>query len=139
AAAALLGRALDLWNGPAALAGLPDTDLRDALADRLRRDRAVALEARAERLLRLGRGAEAVSGLDQVLESDPLNEQVAALLVLCLNQAGRARDAVDVYHRTRRRLAEDLGVGPGRALRSALSPRHVPDVIERVPAVPRNR
>ncbi|MCG6498417.1 acetoacetate--CoA ligase [Kitasatospora sp. A2-31] len=26
-----------------------------------------------------------------------------------------------------------------RALRSALSPRHVPDVIERVPAVPRNR
>ncbi|MFE7559390.1 BTAD domain-containing putative transcriptional regulator [Kitasatospora sp. NPDC057500] len=121
AATALLRRALDLWNGPTALAGLPDTGLRDALADRLRRSRAVALEAWAERLLRLGLGAEAVAGLDQALESDPLNEQVAAVLVLCLTQAGRPRDAVDVYHRTRRRLAAELGVGPGSALRSAAS------------------
>ncbi|MFF7455499.1 BTAD domain-containing putative transcriptional regulator [Kitasatospora sp. NPDC008115] len=121
AAAALLGRALDLWNGPTALAGLPDTDLRDALADRLRRGRAVALEAWAERLLRLGLGAEAVAGLDRALESDPLNEQLAAVLVLCLTQAGRPRDAVDAYHRTRRRLAAELGVGPGSALRSAAS------------------
>ncbi|MER7705851.1 BTAD domain-containing putative transcriptional regulator [Kitasatospora sp. NPDC097605] len=121
AAAALLRRALGLWNGPTALAGLPDTELRDALADRLRRDRAGALAAWAERLLRLGLGAEAVSGLDQVLDADPWNEQVAALLVLCLNQAGRPRDAVEVYHRTRRRLAADLGVGAGSALRSAVA------------------
>ncbi|MFE1549993.1 acetoacetate--CoA ligase [Streptomyces sp. NPDC058718] len=36
-------------------------------------------------------------------------------------------------------LDDALRTGITRALRSALSPRHVPDVIERVPAVPRNR
>ncbi|MEU2238191.1 acetoacetate--CoA ligase [Streptomyces sp. NPDC018338] len=36
-------------------------------------------------------------------------------------------------------LDDALRTGIARALRSALSPRHVPDVIERVPAVPRNR
>ncbi|WP_380283782.1 BTAD domain-containing putative transcriptional regulator [Kitasatospora purpeofusca] len=121
AAAGLLRRALDLWHGPAALADLPETDLRDALADRLRKDRALALEAWAERLLRLGLGAAAVSDLDRALESDPWNEPLAALLVLCLNQAGRPWDALNTYHRTRRRLAADLGVGPGAALRSAVS------------------
>ncbi|MFJ7905639.1 acetoacetate--CoA ligase [Kitasatospora sp. NPDC096204] len=36
-------------------------------------------------------------------------------------------------------LDDALRTRIARALRSALSPRHVPDVIERVPAVPRNR
>ncbi|MFI9741543.1 acetoacetate--CoA ligase [Streptomyces sp. NPDC052494] len=36
-------------------------------------------------------------------------------------------------------LDDTLRTSIARALRSALSPRHVPDVIERVPAVPRNR
>ncbi|MFF2952824.1 BTAD domain-containing putative transcriptional regulator [Kitasatospora sp. NPDC057965] len=121
AAAGLLRRALDLWHGPDALADLPETDLRDALADRLRKDRALAQQAWADRLLRLGLGADAVSDLDRALESDPWNEALAALLVLCLNQAGRPWDALNAYHRTRRRLAADLGVGPGVALRSAVS------------------
>ncbi|MER6360481.1 BTAD domain-containing putative transcriptional regulator [Kitasatospora sp. NPDC001527] len=121
AAAGMLRRALDLWHGPTALADLPETDLRDALADRLRKDRALALEAWADRLLRLGRGTDAVSELDRALEGDPWNEPLAALLVLCLNQAGRPWDALNAYHRTRRRLAADLGVGPGVALRSAVS------------------
>ncbi len=121
AAAGLLRRALGLWQGPTALADLPETDLRDALADRLRKDRTLALEAWADRLLRLGLGADAVSELDRALEADPWNEALAAQLVLCLNQSGRSWDALDVYHRTRRRLAADLGVGPGSALRSAVS------------------
>ncbi|MGW3074745.1 MULTISPECIES: acetoacetate--CoA ligase [unclassified Kitasatospora] len=36
-------------------------------------------------------------------------------------------------------LDDALRTRIARALRSALSPRHVPDVIERVPAIPRNR
>ncbi|MGW5418693.1 acetoacetate--CoA ligase [Streptomyces sp. NPDC003943] len=36
-------------------------------------------------------------------------------------------------------LDDALRTSIARALRSALSPRHVPDVIERVPAIPRNR
>jgi acetoacetyl-CoA synthetase len=34
-------------------------------------------------------------------------------------------------------LADELRARLGRALRSALSPRHVPDTIEAVPAIPR--
>ncbi|MFB7473484.1 BTAD domain-containing putative transcriptional regulator [Kitasatospora sp. NPDC056184] len=131
AAAGLLRRALDLWHGPEALADLPETDLRDALADRLRKDRSRALEAWADRLLRLGLGADAVSELDRALESDPWNEPLAALLVLCLNQAGRPWDALNTYHRTRRRLAADLGVGPGSALRSAVSGLHAEEPARR--------
>ncbi|MFF8773984.1 BTAD domain-containing putative transcriptional regulator [Kitasatospora sp. NPDC015120] len=136
AAAGLLRRALDLWHGPAALADLPETDLRDALADRLRKDRALALEAWAERLLRLGQGAEAVSELDHALEAEPWNEPLAALLVLCLSQAGRPWDALNTYHRTRRRLAADLGVGPGAALRSAVSGLLADDPARRPAAAP---
>ncbi|MFD7416394.1 BTAD domain-containing putative transcriptional regulator [Kitasatospora purpeofusca] len=121
AAAGLLRRALSLWQGPAALADLPETDLRDALADRLRKDRTLALEAWADRLLRLGLGADAVPELDRAAEADPWNEALAARLVLCLQQSGRSWDALNAYHRTRRRLAADLGVGPGSALRSAVS------------------
>ncbi|MFD4910870.1 AfsR/SARP family transcriptional regulator [Kitasatospora purpeofusca] len=121
AAAGLLRRALCLWQGPAALADLPETDLRDALADRLRKDRTLALESWADRLLRLGLGADAVPELDRAAEADPWNEALAARLVLCLQQSGRSWDALNAYHRTRRRLAADLGVGPGSALRSAVS------------------
>ncbi|MED7955006.1 AfsR/SARP family transcriptional regulator [Streptomyces sp. BE303] len=120
-AAGLLRRALDLWHGPATLADLPETDLRDVLADRLRQVRTRALEAWSERLLRLGLGPDAAPELDRALEADPWNEPLAALLVLCLRQAGRPCDALTVYHRTRRRLAAELGVGPGRALRSAVA------------------
>ncbi|MFB8235857.1 BTAD domain-containing putative transcriptional regulator [Kitasatospora purpeofusca] len=121
AAAGLLRRALSLWQGPTALADLPETDLRDALADRLRKERTLALEAWADRLLRLGLGADAVPELDRAAEADPWNEALAARLVLCLQQSGRSWDALNAYHRTRRRLAADLGVGPGSALRSAVS------------------
>ncbi|MGW2548177.1 BTAD domain-containing putative transcriptional regulator, partial [Kitasatospora sp. NPDC001574] len=70
-AAGLLRRALDLWHGPAPLADLPETDLRDVLADRLRQVRTRALEAWSERLLRLGLGPDAAPELDRALEADP--------------------------------------------------------------------
>ncbi|MFJ9951196.1 AfsR/SARP family transcriptional regulator [Kitasatospora sp. NPDC091207] len=119
-AAKLLREALDLWHGAAALANLPETDLRHALADRLDRHRTRALECWAERLLRLGRGADAVPELDRATEADGLHEPLAALLVRCLHQAGRFADALTAYHRARRRLTEELGVPPGRALQSAV-------------------
>ncbi|MFE2725394.1 BTAD domain-containing putative transcriptional regulator [Kitasatospora sp. NPDC059327] len=119
-AAKLLREALDLWHGAAALANLPETDLRHAVADRLDRHRTRALECWAERLLRLGRGADAVPELDRATEADGLHEPLAALLVRCLHQAGRFADALTAYHRARRRLTEELGVPPGRALQSAV-------------------
>ncbi|MFJ2780625.1 BTAD domain-containing putative transcriptional regulator [Kitasatospora sp. NPDC087315] len=118
-AAGLLRQALDLWHG-AALANLPDTTLRHALADRLDEGRARALESWAERLLRLGRGADAIPDLDRAVEADGLREPLCALLVRCLHQAGRLSDALAAYRRARRRLTAELGVSPGRTLQSAV-------------------
>ncbi|MER8188085.1 AfsR/SARP family transcriptional regulator [Kitasatospora sp. NPDC094015] len=120
AAAELFGRALELWHG-APLADLPETELRHAFADELERDRRVALEAWAERLLRTGRGATAVPALEPAVRADWLHEPAAALLVRCLHQAGRPADALNVYHRARAGLAEELGAVPGAQLRAAFT------------------
>ncbi|MFI8083835.1 BTAD domain-containing putative transcriptional regulator [Kitasatospora sp. NPDC086009] len=135
AAVKLLREALDLWHGGTALANLPETGLRHAVADRLDRRRTRALECWAERLLRLGRGADAVTDLDRAAEADGLHEPLAALLVRCLHQAGRFADALTAYHRTRRRLAEELGLAPGRALQSAVDDMLTADP-EPTPAAP---
>ncbi|MGW3043759.1 BTAD domain-containing putative transcriptional regulator [Kitasatospora sp. NPDC001159] len=119
-AAALLGEALDLWDGPA-LADLPDTEQRRSLANRLDGVREQALHDRAERLLRTGRGAAALPALEQHLHTDWLQEPTVALLVRCLHQAGRPAEALRLYHRTRAGLAAELGLHPGAALQAALA------------------
>ncbi|MFE9429253.1 BTAD domain-containing putative transcriptional regulator [Kitasatospora sp. NPDC006697] len=119
-AAELLEEALGLWTG-AALADLPDTELRQSLVDRLDAARTTVLTAWAERRLRLGSGAVAVPALEQRVRADGLREPVVALLIRCLHQAGRLSDALAVYHHARERLAAELGVVPGAALQAALA------------------
>ncbi|MFI6845107.1 BTAD domain-containing putative transcriptional regulator [Kitasatospora sp. NPDC050467] len=119
-AAALLRQALGLWRG-AALAGLPATPLRGALADGLDDARTGALTAWARRQLRLGQGHTAVPALEQAVRADGLSEPMTALLMRCLHQSGRSPDALRVYHRSRVRLGEELGVTPGPALQQALA------------------
>ena len=119
AAAVLLKQALDLWYG-VPLADLPDTALCRALGDRLGEARARVLTSWAERQLRLGHGAAAVPALEQYVRGNGLREQAVALLMRCLHQDDRVPDALDVYHRARGRLDEELGIAPGPALREAL-------------------
>ncbi|MDN3359697.1 BTAD domain-containing putative transcriptional regulator [Actinomadura sp. DC4] len=119
-AVAVLEEALGLWNG-SALADLPDTELRAALADRLDGARTRAMRDWAERRLRLGQGPVAIPALEQNLRADGLNEPMAALLMRCLHQAGRTADAVAVHQHTQARLDEDLGVPPGPVLQEALA------------------
>ncbi|MFI6448273.1 BTAD domain-containing putative transcriptional regulator [Kitasatospora sp. NPDC050543] len=119
-AATLLQQALDLWGG-AALADLPDTELRQALAGQLHESWTLVLMAWAERLLRLGSGAVAVPALEQGVRADGLREPLVALLIRCLHQAGRLSDALTTYHQARERLDSELGVTPGPALRAAFA------------------
>lgn len=117
---AILQEALNLWHG-AALADLPDTDLRGVLASRLTQPRVQALEAWAEHQLRLGNGALAIPALDRQVRGDWLHEPSAALLIRCLQQDGRLASAISVYQQVRTGLDKELGILPGHLLQKAFT------------------
>ncbi|QHC22943.1 BTAD domain-containing putative transcriptional regulator [Streptomyces sp. GS7] len=108
-------QALDLFRGEL-LAGLPGPF---AELERLRlTERRVALvQRKLDWQLRLGQHAEAIAELRALAVAQPLNEPVAAMLMRALYRSGRQVDALSVFDRTRRRLADDLGVPPGQLLR----------------------
>ncbi|MFK0290476.1 BTAD domain-containing putative transcriptional regulator [Streptomyces sp. NPDC090442] len=108
-------RALDLFRGEP-LAGLPGPF---AELERLRlAERRTGLVLRKLDLqLRLGRHAETVDELWALAAAQPLDEPVAAMLMRALCLSGRQADALTVFARTRRRLADELGVPPSDLLR----------------------
>jgi DNA-binding SARP family transcriptional activator/tetratricopeptide (TPR) repeat protein len=115
--AGLLRTALGLWHGPA-LAGLSGTwaaRARNAWA----RERADAMVAWAEAELAAGDPAPVLTPLLELAAEDPLAEPVWAALVRVLVAADRTAEALDRYGEIRARLADELGVDPGPALRAA--------------------
>jgi DNA-binding SARP family transcriptional activator len=113
-AAAALAEALALWHGPAFghLAGEPfDTERR-----RLDEERLAARIALVEARLALGEHAESVAELESLAALHPLHEDVTRQLVLALYRTGRQSDAMAVYHRLRRCLADELGQPPSADL-----------------------
>ncbi|MFH8347810.1 AfsR/SARP family transcriptional regulator [Streptomyces sp. NPDC018045] len=143
--AALLREALGLWRGRV-LGGAGDSPLLAAAAERLVEERLAALEHLAAALHTCGRGAEALAPLRSAVEHHPLRESLAAATVRALHDADRQADAIDLYHRTQRLLAQELGVGPGAALSEAYlaiprsrpgagrAPARKAQVTDRVPA-----
>ncbi|MBT2365920.1 winged helix-turn-helix domain-containing protein [Streptomyces sp. ISL-10] len=113
----LCARALDLFRGEP-LAGLPGP-LAELERLRLAERRVTLAQRKADWELRLGRVAEAIAELSALALEEPLNEPVAALLMRALQRGGRRAEAMVVFDRTRRRLADDLGVAPGELLRRA--------------------
>jgi DNA-binding SARP family transcriptional activator len=111
-----LSPALASWRGPAfqEFSGLPWADLEASRLDELR---LAATEMCADSALRLGRAAQLVADLDQLTAEHPLREEGWRLLALALYQSGRQGDALAALRRARARLAEELGVDPGPALR----------------------
>ncbi|GFJ84020.1 AfsR/SARP family transcriptional regulator [Phytohabitans houttuyneae] len=114
-AVAELRAALALWRGPALL-GLVGQSVQ-ASAARLDEQRLAALEHRFELELRLGRHDDLVGDLAELVAAHPLRERLVGLLMLALHRAGRRADALQVYHQLRERLADELGLDPGPALR----------------------
>lgn len=113
----LCSRASDLFRGEP-LAGLPGP-LAELERLRLVERRVVLVRRTADWQLRLGRVAETIAGLSALAREQPLNEQVAALLMRALGHGGRRPEALAVFDRTAGRLAADLGVAPGEPLRWA--------------------
>jgi len=128
AARELVGQALALWRGPA-LADVRRLRFAQAAADRLDEKRAAAVEQAAALDLRLGRPAAAVEPLTTLLADQPLRESAAGTLARALHATGRQADALALLDRTRRHLADELGVDPGPELARAQA-----DVLSGAPA-----
>ncbi|WP_178134958.1 AfsR/SARP family transcriptional regulator [Phytohabitans houttuyneae] len=116
-AADLLGRALRLWQGPP-LADLPLLAGHPKVVALIEQHRTVVARY-GESLIEAGDPAAAVPVLEQAVAAHPLDETTCALLVRACHAAGRRGQAFAVYHETRRRLAEQLGVDPAPQLAAA--------------------
>lgn len=114
-ASAALHSALALWRGPALSDFASEPFARDEIA-RLEELRLAALEDRFDADLLLGRHAELVPELEQLIRAHPLRERLRAQLMLALYRSGRQSEALDAYQQARRMLTLELGLEPSRTL-----------------------
>ncbi|MEU7925370.1 BTAD domain-containing putative transcriptional regulator [Micromonospora sp. NPDC049107] len=147
--ATLLREAVELWRGDP-LDGLPGAwaaRVREGLSQQLVR---VLLDW-ADSEIGQGRPGQVVDRLTVALERSPLVEPLAVTLMRALYFDGRRAEALDLYARTRVKLADELGIDPGtdlqdlqreilrgtlRAPRVAAAPVEVPGVAQPAAAVP---
>ena len=115
-ASAALGKALGLRRGEP-LADFTYAGFFDAERARLDELTLAAMESRAGADLMLGRHGELVGELEASCRAHPLRERLWELLMLALYQAGRQAEALSAYTEVRDRLAGELGIDPGPALR----------------------
>jgi len=117
AAGAALAEAVTLWGDhpgaePAVIAAVAPT-----VATRLAHVSIEAVADLAEAEVSLGRAEAAAARLTGLLTEHTVHERVAALLMDALAAQGRQAEALAVYERVRRALADVLGADPGTALR----------------------
>src|SRR6266508_2144694 len=115
AAAEKLRDALALWRGPA-LADFAYEPFAQTAIGRLGELRLLATEKRIDADLALGRHAELVPELEELIAEHTLQEHLRAQLMLALYRAGRQAEALESYQSARRTLVDELGIEPGPAL-----------------------
>lgn len=113
----LLRDAVAMWRGPA-LGDLAGETALQAEATRLDEMRRGVMEQLVDMELALGRHAELIGELRTLAAEDPLRERFRAQLMLALYLQGRQAQALEVYDETRRLLADELGIDPGRDLQT---------------------
>jgi predicted ATPase/DNA-binding SARP family transcriptional activator len=115
-ASAALGEALALRRGEP-LADFTYAGFFDAERARLDELTLVAIESQAGADLALGRHGELAGELEAWCREHPLRERLWELLIVALYQGGRQAEALRAYTEVRDRLATELGIDPGSALR----------------------
>src|SRR2546425_6221206 len=115
-ASAALQEALALWRG-SPLADFSYEPFAQAEIARLQELQLVALEARIEADLAVGRNSELVGELEGLIARHPVRERLRGQLMLALYRSGRQAEALDAYRSTQRLLDEELGLEPSEALK----------------------
>jgi len=106
-----LGRALELWRGPA----LVDVRMGRVLeleAASLEETRLGVYERRVDADLALGRHCEMLGELTLAVARNSMNENLCAFLMIALYRSGYVGRALEVFHRLRAVLRKELGVEP---------------------------
>jgi DNA-binding SARP family transcriptional activator len=117
-AAALLARALALWQGPAMADVLSaETPVIAVEASRLEQRRLSAADRYFDLQLELGRPAEVIDDLHDLVAHHPLHERLREQLMLALHRSGRRAEALECYRAGRQLLVAELGIEPGPGLR----------------------
>jgi DNA-binding SARP family transcriptional activator len=114
---ATLAEALELWRGPA-LADVAFEPFAQTEAPRLEELHTAAREQLVEAELALGRHADLVPLLEDLVDEQPFRERLRALLMLALYRSGRQADALEAFAATRRFLRSELGLEPSPALKA---------------------
>lgn len=110
-ASPLLHQALDLWTGPP----LVDVTVGEVLEPKVRglnESRLVTMEQRIEADLRTGRHREILAELAALTAEHPLNENLHEQFMRALHNSGRRSEALNVFHRLRYSMMEELGLEP---------------------------
>jgi YVTN family beta-propeller protein len=131
-----LREALAFWRGPPLADFTYDDFARDEI-DRLWELRLAALEERVEADLSLGRDAELVPELEQLVRENPTRERLRRQLMLALYRSGRQAEALETYRQGRRALDEELGLEPTPELRELERAILAQDPAIAAPAPPR--
>jgi DNA-binding SARP family transcriptional activator len=114
-AAEQLREALALWRGPP-LADFAYAAFAQAAIGRIEELRVSALERRIDADLVLGRHAELVGELEELVAQHPLRERLRGQWMLALYRSDRQAEALGAYQSTRRALLDRLGIEPSPAL-----------------------
>lgn len=114
----MLKEALSLWEGPALTGTYPSAPLQ-AAAHALEESRLTTVEQLARAYAVLGEHHRAAAVLRAEAVAHPMRESLAAALMTALHRSGHQWEALDWFHRTRRLLADELGIDPGRELADA--------------------
>lgn len=116
-AAEIIGQALELWRGEP-LSGI-NAAYVDGARDLINEERLAAVELLAQCELDLGLADEAATLLAEHAAAYPLRERLVARQMLALYSTGRQAQALELYERSRRLLADELGVDPGPEMAQA--------------------
>ncbi|PAZ10467.1 hypothetical protein CLM62_40590 [Streptomyces sp. SA15] len=122
--------ALKLWRGPA-LQGSRGP-ICTAGAALLEEARLSALELLYDVSLRANLHAHVIAELEELTNSYPLRERFYDQLMVALYRSGHQAQALSVYERVRRRLADELGVTPVPALSKRMQQilSHSPELMD---------